>query len=238
MSVNILTDVPDPQDHGLDATMHWLNSRIDAVRHTKFTPEIIATFAPIELLTDFSHPCGPEAFAEWRRFFLATLLADWCSYDTPVDRVDFARLKYIMTSAYRYTRLWCCRFPDGQMTPVGYSAWYPIAKFVYDGILQNAAEVNDRGMIMPLRYVEQKDMRYTYVFNASIAKELRNTHCSRRLVRALQRDNLRLGHAHVLAATVAEDGQRLSRIAKLASAGDITVQGMRETLYVRKPIRT
>jgi hypothetical protein len=235
MNLKMLEDVLDPGGESLDAVLDWVNGRIEAIRKTAFTPEAIETFASVELKEEFVHSFGMEASSTWRRFFLATLLADWASYEKPVDRADFARLKYIMTSAYRYTRLWGCRLADRKFTPVGYTAWYPIAKFVFDGALDNQAEIDDRGIILPLRFASAKNIRYGYVFNFSIAKELRHSSCSKKLLHSFLSDKAFASDIEALMIAVSPEGRKFAERMRFVSAGDIKVQGETETLYVRHP---
>ncbi|MFA5040067.1 MAG: hypothetical protein WC464_00335 [Bdellovibrionales bacterium] len=237
MNLNMLDDIPDPEGLSFDKLTGWLNERIDVIRKTPFTPEIAKTFTSVEFKDTSDHPLGIEASSAWRRFFLATLLADWASYDKPVDRADYARLKYIMTSAYRYTRLWGCRLPDGKFTPLGYTAWYPVAKFVFEGVLNNSADVDDRGIILPLRNATPENTRYGYVFNISIAKELFNTPYSQRLGLAFKSDLENLPKLGFLAITVdPDDAQRLCSLGNFVHTGDVLIQGAREALYVRRPL--
>ena len=191
---SILSDIIDPQDHSFAQIKDWIDARLATIDAMQVTPELTASFAPLELHKTFESEFGAEASPEWRRFFIATLLADWACYDVPVDRVDFPRLKYIMSSSSQYFRLWCVTMPDGVTLPVGYSAWYPIAKFVYDGVTAAHDEIDDRGAFMPLRFVARDDIRYAYVINISIVKQLRNTACSRRIIRACQREAAGLKH--------------------------------------------
>jgi hypothetical protein len=234
MNPSMLNDIPDPQGESFDDILNWVQSRIAAIRQTAFTLDILETFAPVELTEDFVHPCGPEASAEWRRFFLATLLADWACYDKPVDRADFSRLKYIMTSAYRTTRLWGCRLADGKFTPLGYTAWYPIPKFIFDGVLNNRNEINDRGMILPARFIKPQDVRYGYVFNISVARELFNSPCTKELGFAFRDELENLPLINFLAIGVNPATEKLFKIGKFVSTGSITMQEESETLYVRR----
>jgi hypothetical protein len=139
-----------------------------------------------------------------------------------------------MASSYRFFRLWCCRLPDGQMTPVGYSGWYPIAKYLYDALLDNSDQINDRGAFLPLRFVDDKDIEYAYAFNISIAKPLRNSSCSHRMIRAYQHDAARMRKVNAIAVTVDESGQRISRMADFQQLGAIEVLGHAEGLFVRE----
>ena len=233
-----LNDILDPQGQSFEAIKRWIDARIAAINATDFTPEITDTFAPIELAEKFANELvgefGAEASPEWRRFFLGTLLADWACYDGPVDRVDFPRLKYIMSSSSQYFRLWCVTLPDRQVTPVGYSAWYPISKFVYDGVMASPEGIDDRGAFLPLRFVKRENIQYGYGLNISIVKQLRNTVCSHRLVRAYWRDAAKLPNVAGMAVTVDVAGRKLSHLLGASHLGDITVQGESEGLFIRK----
>jgi hypothetical protein len=225
---------PDPEATSPQALEEWVNSRIALLQRTVFTPEVKATFQSYELKDCPSHAFGSEASSDWRRFFLATLLADWACYDQTADRADYARLKYIMTSAYRYFRVWCCRLPDGNLVPVGYTGWYPIAKFVFEGLSKYQTQIDDRGIVMPLRYAPPEDIRYAYAFNVSVIKPLRNTLCSRRMIRAYQKDAKSLGSAGIAAITVGPDGVKFSKLAQLTDRGTVIVQGEKETLFLKE----
>ncbi len=228
-----LSDVLDPHSVPFDHVARWIEGRLQAIAATSFTPDLTASFAPVELTESFDGPFGAEASPRWRRFFLATLLADWACYARPADRVDFPRLKYIMSSSHPYFRLWCCRLADGQVTPVGYSAAYPIAKFVHDGVRGNPDGVDDRGAFLPLRFVKPEDVRYGYGFNISIVPQLRSTPFSQRMVRAYRRDAARFPHVATMAVTVDEAGRKLSRLTGLSHLGEVTVQGEAEGLFAR-----
>lgn len=233
MNLSMLDDILDPQGHTPDEILNWVNERIAAIRDTAFTPEITSTFESLEFQEDIKHPLGPESSATWRRFFMATLLADWASYDHQVDRADFSRLKYIMATAYRYTRLWFCRLSDGKYTPVGYSAWYPIQKFVFDSVLAHPESIDDRAVLMPHRSVDKKQIKYAYVFNISVIVELLNTRYSQKVIRAFRRDGQGLEHVPMLAIAVASAGIKFSRVGNFKPAGTFTIQGEQETLFVR-----
>lgn len=233
--MDLLKDIIDPQENSFEELQTWISGRIEAIRATDFTPDIIKTFEPIELREDFIGSFGPESRSVWRRFFIAALLADWACYDNEVDRADFSRLKYIMTSAYKYFRIWVCRLPDGKITPVGYTAWYPISEFVYKGALNKQIDINDRGMFMPLRFVDFRDIKYAYAFNVSVVKGLRNTVCSRRIIKSYQEDRMRLGKAGVVAITVDEPGKKFSRLDGFSHIIDVVVQGGAESVFIKKP---
>jgi hypothetical protein len=234
--MTFLDDIPDMQGMDFPALDAWVGKTMAAIQGADYSLEVMKSFTPVELAHVPENPYGPEASADWRRFFLATLLADWVCYDHPFDRIDFPRLQYIMSSAWQHFRLWCCTLPDGRTLPVAYSAWYPISRFIYDGLLDNADQITDRGAFLPLRYVEAKDIRYGYALNVSIVKPLRNTFCSTRLIRSYQRDALRLKHINAVTITVDEAGKRISRMSDFTHLGDVTIQGHAESLFVREAL--
>lgn len=235
MSSSLLADLVDPHALPFKELSLWIDERISALQHTTFTPEIQASFVRIVPDVQETAPFGIEADENWRRFFLGTLLADWACYERVVDRADYSRLKYILTSAYKYTHLWACKLPDGKMTPVGYTAWYPVAKFVYEGLLNNNLDVDDRGVFMPLRYIRDEDIRYGYAFNISIVEGLRNTPCSRKMIAAYRAEAAKHRKAGVMAVTVDVGGRRLAQISRMGKAAELTVGGETETLYVLPP---
>ncbi len=233
MNLNVLEDILDPGMQNFDDILFWVNERIRALRQTVYSEELTQTLIPVELKEKFSHPFGVEASPVWRRFFLAALVADWACYDNETNRADFARLKYVMTDAYRTTRLWFCKLADGTHAPVGYTAWYPIAKFVFEGAINATPDIADRGIFMPLRFVEPEDARYAYVFNISIIKELIGTPCSRKLALALEREDR--PHLGAIAVAVGKQGHEFLKRMRFAAVKDIYVRGEKETLYARLP---
>jgi len=223
----------DPNTLSFDALNEWLEQKVSELNGLSFTPELLATFQPYELTKEIDHPLGAEGSAEWRKFFLATLLADWACYPAPVDRADYARLKYIMTSAYKYFRVWCCRTPEGELLPVGCSGWYPIAPFVFDALRQDPSQIDDRGVFMPLRFVKPEDISSAYLFNISIVKPLQNTICAQRIIRAFKREKQKYpGIQNISAITVSPEGTKFSNLGNLYAAGEVTVQGESETLFL------
>lgn len=230
---DILENIPDPQSMDYDALVAWVEEKIAIMRQLVDAPEAAENASPYELPSIKEHPCGAEANLVWRKFFLATLLADWACYGSVVDRADYARLKYIMTSAYPYFRLWFCTMPNGEVLPVGYTGWYPIAQFVYEALRDNPNQIDDRGIFMPLRFADRNNIRYAYAFNISIINELRNTSCSRRMIRAYVKDERSLKGTAIAAITVGKDGVKFSNLAGFRESGAVEVQGESETLFLK-----
>ncbi len=234
MNLNMLEDIPDPESKDSNALLDWINERIALTRETNLTPSITSTFAPIELKEIPDHPFGPESSPLWRKFFLATLVADWACYEAPVDRADFARLKYIMSSAHPFTRLWACKLPDGKTLPIGYTAWYPIPNFIYEGVLNHPSEIDDRGILLPQRFANPETTRHAYIFNFSIIKDLRHTQSSSQMLEAFLSDRPFDPDVNTLMVTVSKDGQEFAKRSNFTPSGQITVQGETETLYARQ----
>jgi len=233
MNPNPLNDILDPEAQSFESVVAWINDKIKAIRQTDFTPDIQSTFTPVEFKASLSRPMGPETDPSWRRFFLSALISDWACYDNEIDRADFSRMKYVIASAYRTTRVWFCKLPDGLYAPVGYTCWYPIPKFVFDGSIENPQDIDDRGIFMPSRFKEPKDIRYAYVFDISIIPQLLNTQCSKKLALSMKREDMPgLG---AISIAVGAQGHKFLQMAGFTSAGDITVQGEKETLYVLHP---
>jgi hypothetical protein len=226
-----MIDFLDPQTLSHDALAEWVERKVTTMNQLSYTPELLATFKPYELTTAIDHSLGAEGSIEWRKFFLATLVSDWACYTTPVDRADYARLKYIMTSAYRYFRVWCCRNADGELLPVGYSGWYPIAPFVFNSLRGDPSQIDDLGVFMPLRFARPEDTSYAYAFNISIIEPLKNTLCAQRMIRAYKRDGQKAGQ-NIAAITVSPEGTKFSNLGQLRAAGVVTVQGESETLFL------
>lgn len=233
MTNDFLKTFTDPHNLSGGALKTWCDEVLALLQGASYTPEVIGSFAPCTLDRMPLGPFGGEASAEWRRFFWGTLLADWACYEKPVDRIDYERLRYIMSSAYPHFRLWTCRMPNGMTLPVGYSGWYPIARFVFDALCGEPDQIDDRGVFLPLRSAVVKPLQHIYVLNASIIAPLRNTVCAGRMVHALRQDLRQHRHANIAAIVVAEEGRRMAALVGLKQAGKVTVHGESEALFVR-----
>ncbi|MDD3030145.1 MAG: hypothetical protein PHS57_07705 [Alphaproteobacteria bacterium] len=237
MNFDVLNDIPDPQNRPFDEIETWVNQRVAAIQRASFAPECTKTFGAVTLETIPPSPFGPEASTAWRRFFLATLLADWACYETPQTRVDVARLRYILTTAYPTTRVWGMTLEDGLFTPLGYTCWYPIDPLIAEAVLKNPEAIHDRGLILPLRFVESTKASHAYLMNISLAPSLRNAECVRKLTHAFQKEIASAAHLTFLAITLDPHEERLCRIGGFSSAAIIEVQGDHEQLCVRPPLK-
>ncbi|MBV8060581.1 MAG: hypothetical protein JO126_06680 [Alphaproteobacteria bacterium] len=231
---NFLKNFTDPQTLSDKALSAWLEYKLALLQGASYTQDVIDSFSPCVLESVPASDYGVEASPAWRRFFLATLLADWASYESKVDRADVARLKYIMSSAYPYFKLWTCCMPNGEVTPVGYTAWYPIARFVFEALRKDPAQIDDRGTFLPLRGGIGKSPKHAYVFNISIVPPLRNTVCAQKMMHSLRAEGRRYRQANIAAIAVADEGCRLAQLAGLKKVGRVTVQGESESLFIKQ----
>ena len=226
----LLKDVPDLQD--MKAFEQWVEVRLATLASASFDETALNSFTGVA----FSHPwafgniAGPYASPVWRRFAAAIFLADWACYEQPADRVDFARLLYVLGCFPTGFRVWMCRLSDGQYTPVGYTGWYPIPRTVFEVVYAAPDSITHRGFMGPLREL-QPGGSYLYLFNASIIPGLQRTKQSSMLmysyISAIAKVKT-LGKASV---TVSEDGARVSRVLGLAHIGKMTFEGEVEQVF-------
>jgi hypothetical protein len=86
-----------------------------------------------------------------------------------------------------------------------------------------------------LRFIELKNIRWAYIFNFSITKELSHTSCSKLLLSTFLSDGALQPNIGALMITVSSEGNNFAQREHFIPAGEITVQGETETLYVRHP---
>lgn len=227
--------LPDPNLLTVDELLSWVESKVRYLHQAVYDKNTIEGCYSEEWHNwqEEGVPIG-EASASWRRFFVATLLADWACYDKSIDRADVPRLRSVLLSAYRFFRLWFCLFPDGERLPVGYSGWYPISSDLFERLKSNPSLITDRGAFKPLDVSTGEAVKYAYGFNVSIIKPLQNTLVSRRLLRAYCKDAFKLGDVGIAAITVGDAGSRFSELLKLRPSAKLVVEGDVEELFLRE----
>jgi hypothetical protein len=233
----LLRNIPDPRGIGFDSLAAWLDERMAKLKKVHFSEGFLKSFAPFEWKEPCALPFGVEASPVWRRLFLATLLADWACYDRAASRVDFARLKYVLSTAYPFARVWFGKLSDGTLAPVGYSLAYPLSKFVYEAARRTPETIRDRGVFLPARGVKNDEIKYAYAFNISVIEPLRGTVCSQRMIRALQKDAAPFDLKGLMAVTVDAAGRKFSRLAGMDKIAELTIGGEKEGLYAGTPRR-
>jgi hypothetical protein len=228
---SLLNDVPDIGNP--DLARSWIEARLAAIASAIFDEPVTRTFAAITAPDpdSFEPMLGAYSSPQWRRFALAAFLADWACYDKPADRADFARLLYVLACFPAGFRVWMCRLPDGQYTPVGYTGWYPVPPRAFDIAYTNPETITHRGFMGPLRAL-QPEGNYLYLFNASIVPQLRpGTAQSRLLMQSYAADMAPVKKLGMAAVTVSEDGARVSGRFGLKYVGEMMFEDEPEQVF-------
>jgi len=227
--MDTLKDIPDFSDW--PHAKSWVNNRLAAIASCDFDDKVRASFTPHVLTPqDGGDVFGYFENPEWRRFVLGTFAADWASYTTKGDRVDWARLAFVLSLFPAGFRLWTCRFADGSIAPVGYTGWYPIAKNVFDLMRNEPESITHRGVMFPLRSVSE-DGAYVYLFNYSLVPQLRGTEQSRLMLKTYADDIAKVKSLGRGAVTVSGPGAKVAERFGLKLRGEMVFEGEREGVY-------
>jgi hypothetical protein len=157
-------------------------------------------------------------------FWAATLVADWAVYESRADRVDAARLLFVMTRFPAGFRTWFGQTEEGWL-PLGYTGWYPVEEATFARMENNTPPLADRA-IVPLTILPARP--YLYVFNYSIVQSLQSTPFSGRLMRELAADITRATPAGLAAIAVSDDGIRIAERFGMRKTGEFAVDGEKE----------
>ena len=224
-----LGSVPDLSDWPTANT--WINARLRALAKESFSPSVRATFTSVTPTVHSDPTFGPYASSEWRKFALATFLADWATYDAPADRADFPRFLYVAGTFPAGFRLWMCRLDDGLYTPVGYTGWYAVSKSIFDLLAARPETITHRGFMAPLPRLDPGGS-FIYLFNASIVPQLRNqSDQSRLLMKQFADDLAEIPKKGLASVTVSQDGARFSSRFGMCHTGELIVDGSSEHIY-------
>lgn len=209
----------------------WLEASLASIERVSAEALLAAPLLPVvpPEADASASPLGPLASAPWRRFALATLLADWACYHRPRDRVDVARLLSVLWRFPRGFRVWLGKIGEDWL-PVGYTGWYPIAPALFHRLGTDPASIAHRGAIEPLSAIDPGGT-YVYLFNYSIVPPLRHTAHSATLLKALARDIAGLPLAGAAAITLSPDGARVAERFGLSHVGEISIDGEPELVY-------
>jgi hypothetical protein len=164
---------------------------------------------------------APDTPDEQTRFAGAILLADWLCYTKPEDRADAARLMATVKAFPPGLKLYAT--PE---TPVGYAAWYPVDKTVFDRLAQQPQKLTHRGQIAPVAASD-----YLYVFNYSVVPDLRGSQVAARLIKTLAADIAAQKPKGLSAVTVSDDGARVAKRFGMVHRGQMTHDGVPEDVY-------
>lgn len=223
-----LADIPDFSDWPL--ARKWVEHRLETLEKSSFSSEVRDSFCSVSAPDTTADPVfGLTGDPGWRKFMFGLFLADWSCYDTPADRVDFARLLFVTQMFPAGFRLWTCILEDGIETPVGYTGWYPVSETVFQTLEKRPDSVTHRGFMFPLR--ETGNSPLLYLFNYSIVPQLRKTPQSKALLETMAKDMTAIHPRGLAAVTVSEDGIRVAKRYGLKHTGDMVFEGEREGVY-------
>lgn len=174
-------------------------------------------------------PFGLFASENWRKFVLATFLADIVSYQNPSDQVNFDRLLYVMHCFPQGFRTWWIKFANGTWWPVGYTGWYPMLDTMYDLFEQNPGKLKDRMVVPNVSSVETSP--YIYLFNYSVAPPLKESGLSSMLMKCCVQDVTAQNAKGLACITVSEDGVRIAQRFGMQCSGYLNLSGNPEGIY-------
>ena len=170
----------------------------------------------------------------WRKFTLATFLADLLSYSKPVDQVNFDRLLFVMHGFPQGFRVWWLRLGDGSAFPVGYSGWYPMDESTFDIFEKNPHCLRSR-MVVPC-LDERENNPFIYIFNYSVIPSLKKTILSRKLMECYLRDLNSKKYQGLACFTVSEDGVRIANRLGMSLSGHLDLDGSKEGIYTQRAL--
>ncbi len=202
----------------------WLEQGRHGVPHLDPTQEAISLEWPVG--TTRPPDCfGLYADPNWRKFVLATFLADLVSYHVPADQVSFDRLLYVMHAFPEGFRTWWMQDAKRVFWPVGYSGWYPMTKDAFTHFCERPNHLESR-MVVPTR----QSSSYVYLFNFSVAPQLKNSLASNALMKAFCQDIKALKAKGLACITVSDDGIRVAKRFGMTLSG--YVNESQEGVYV------
>ena len=158
----------------------------------------------------------------------ALLTADHRCYPRAVDRLSRERAELLLAAAELRVRLWL----DEAGAPCGYTAIHTIAAPVLALLERPPATATDRGFVVPATVGEAA--AGVYLFNYSIAAELRRSGASRALIAGLADDLGAMAKGLPIAALcVSAEGVRVAERLGLRAHARIEVGGDLETVMLR-----
>ncbi len=228
--VDVLKAVPDFSDW--EQSRLWIKSEMQIVSH--LDPEFVvkAEFRALEwkdLAQPSQPPFGLYSLENWRKFALATFMADLGSYPNPVDQVNFDRLLFVMHAFPQGFRTWWIKCQDQIWRPVGYTGWYPMFDNFYAWMKNHPELLRDR-MVAPNTYgsVTRPPL---YLFNFSAIPALKKSALSKALMKEFFAD-IQAQKARGLACiTVSEDGVRIANRLGMICSGYLQIGNSTEGVY-------
>lgn len=198
----------------------------DTVHQAVFTPADRAFFAGIA-----GHEL-PNPRINLPRFISGALAADWLSYEAPADRASLERLEAVIRVFPRGFRLWFCRAENGQTLPVGYTGWYPISREAFAKACYAPETLTDRRELWPLPTLAP-DGSPIWLFNYSIAGQLRRSAASRRMLQRYAADLANIRTRGLAAAILSVESIRVAERFGMSYRGDMQHEGVSEKVYAQ-----
>lgn len=229
---DILQDVPDFTSW--EKARVWLKKGLQAVQTLSpslmLHAEIVSMeWADIEQESDGFFGCYSSE--HWRKFVLATFLADLISYPNTVDQVNFDRLLFVMHGFPQGFRIWWINISNQLWVPAGYTGWYPMNETMFELLKQSPERLRGR-MVVPATE-PNREKSYLYLFNYSAAPMFKHSSFSKRLMERYAED-IKDQQADGLACiTVSEDGARMAIRFQMSFTGYLNSRGTTEKIYVR-----
>lgn len=196
--------------------------------------------APLAQMTDSDEfipvtaaDLDPLDKAAWQKFVNAALLADWACYSAAADRVDYPRLRDVMSAFPQGFRVWFSRSAGQDFMPVAYTGWYPIAAALFDRLCKAPESITHRGAIAPL-VTDQDVAAPLWLFNYSIVAPLRKMECSAAMLRPYAADIAAACPSGLAAAVISEDSKRVTRRFAMRPVGLMTHMGVSEEVWATR----
>ncbi len=169
---------------------------------------------------------GLYSSVNWRKFVLATYLADLKSYSVPVDQVAFDRLAFVMHKYPQGFRTWFIELQDKTWLPVGYTGWYPMLETAYEVCKSHPEQLKDR------TFVPLTESKYVYLFNFSVHPSCKNSSLSRALMERFVEDIEKVKAEGLACITVSSDGERIAKRFRMQKTGSLSIDGSIEGVFV------
>ncbi len=225
LSKKLLESIPS----SWDKAESWLEATLVAIQQLTHKQLMAAEFTSLEWLDIAQEPTSPfglHTSESWRKFVLATFLADTASYPTPTDQVNFDRLLFIMYNFPQGFRTWWVKPQNSPWLPIGYTGWYPMVETAFTTFKATPERLTNR-MVLPAT-----QSPFLYLFNFSVAPQAKKLPLTKALMTAYV-DNIRQQNPQGLACiTVSEDGIRAAKRLGMFYTGSIQTNGSKEDVWI------
>lgn len=214
----LLSEIPDFSSW--ERAIAWIEERkrpLDASQEAQFR-----SLEWSDIIEPRSGVFGLYSVENWRKFVLATFLADVISYSNPSDQVNFDRLLFVMHAFPQGFRTWWMKGKNKPWRPVGYTAWYPMLETMFETFEKHPEKLKSR-MVVP-HILEQGPL--IYLFNFSVAPALKKQPLTKVLMTQFADDIKRQNPQGLACITVSEDGMRIAKRFGMTRSGYMGEEGV------------